>query len=80
MAARGSRGGSLEPSKSLPPCAPVLYFLARVTDPVGAAYGDVAQLGEHGLCKPEVEGSSPFVSTKETCRPADCSAGLLPSA
>ena len=24
--------------------------------------GDVAQLGEHGLCKPEVEGSSPFVS------------------
>ena len=25
--------------------------------------GDVAQLGERGLCKPEVEGSSPFVST-----------------
>ena len=25
--------------------------------------GDVAQLGEHRLCKPGVEGSSPFVST-----------------
>ena len=27
--------------------------------------GDVAQLGEHWLCKPRVEGSSPFVSTNE---------------
>lgn len=26
-------------------------------------YGDVAQLGERRLCKPEVEGSSPFIST-----------------
>lgn len=26
--------------------------------------GDVAQLGEHCLCKAGVEGSSPFVSTK----------------
>jgi hypothetical protein len=25
--------------------------------------GDVAQLVERGLCKPEVEGSIPFVST-----------------
>ena len=25
--------------------------------------GDVAQLGEHRLCKPGVEGSIPFVST-----------------
>ena len=30
------------------------------------AHGDVAQLGEHRLCKPRVEGSSPFVSTKNT--------------
>jgi hypothetical protein len=30
---------------------------------VGGA-GDVAQLGERRLCKPEVEGSIPFVSTK----------------
>ena len=29
-----------------------------------AAYGDVAQLGERGLCKPEAEGSSPFISTR----------------
>jgi hypothetical protein len=29
------------------------------------AHGDVAQLGERGLCKPEAEGSSPFVSTKK---------------
>ena len=28
--------------------------------------GDVAQLGERGLCKPEVEGSNPFVSTNFT--------------
>ena len=27
--------------------------------------GDVAQLGEHCLCKAGVEGSSPFVSTGE---------------
>ncbi len=26
--------------------------------------GDVAQLGERGLCKPEVAGSIPVVSTK----------------
>ncbi len=26
-------------------------------------FGDVAQLGEHRLCKPGVDGSSPFVST-----------------
>ena len=25
-------------------------------------FGDVAQLGERRLCKPEVEGSIPFVS------------------
>ena len=45
--------------------------------------GDVAQLGEHWLCKPRVEGSSPFVSTKEYSqvvslfgsRPASCSRG-----
>ena len=30
------------------------------------AHGDVAQLGEHRLCKPRVVGSSPIVSTKET--------------
>ena len=34
------------------------------------AHGDVAQLGEHRLCKPRVEGSSPFVSTKKKRRPA----------
>lgn len=30
--------------------------------PLRGVFGDVAQLGERGLCKPEVEGSSPFVS------------------
>ena len=30
--------------------------------------GDVAQLGEHCLCKAGVEGSSPFVSTREGIR------------
>lgn len=28
--------------------------------------GDVAQLGERGLCKPEVVGSNPIVSTTHT--------------
>jgi hypothetical protein len=27
-------------------------------------------LGERGLCKPEAEGSSPFVSTRQNHRPA----------
>ena len=43
------------------------------------AHGDVAQLGEHRLCKPGVEGSSPFVSTREhagrerfSSRPVSC--------
>ncbi len=27
------------------------------------ANGDVAQLGERGLCKPEVVGSNPIIST-----------------
>ena len=31
------------------------------------AHGDVAQLGEHGLCKPGVGGSSPLVSTLYLC-------------
>jgi hypothetical protein len=31
--------------------------------PVKPCFGDVAQLGEHRLCKPGVDGSSPFVST-----------------
>ena len=30
-----------------------------------SARGDVAQLGEHRLCKPEVTGSSPVVSTTQ---------------
>ena len=30
-----------------------------------AATGDVAQLGEHRLCKPGVTGSSPVVSTND---------------
>ena len=29
----------------------------------GFVHGDVAQLGERGLCKPEVVGSSPIIST-----------------
>ena len=36
------------------------------------ALGDVAQLGEHRLCKPGVEGSSPFVSTRYLSGPALC--------
>lgn len=35
-------------------------------------FGDVAQLGEHRLCKPGVEGSSPFVSTRYLSGPALC--------
>ncbi len=31
--------------------------------PVPGFFGDVAQLGEHRLCKPGVGGSSPLVST-----------------
>jgi hypothetical protein len=30
-------------------------------------FGDVAQLGERRLCKPEVEGSIPFVSILVAC-------------
>ena len=37
---------------------------------VHATYGDVAQLGERGLCKPEAEGSSPFISTRIVNAPA----------
>jgi hypothetical protein len=39
--------------------------------PCPLAPGDVAQLGEHSLCKAGVEGSSPFVST--------CRAGWQPA-
>ena len=39
------------------------------------AHGDVAQLGEHGLCKPGVGGSSPLVSTL-----CPCCSELLPLA
>ena len=41
------------------------------------AHGDVAQLGEHWLCKPGVEGSSPFVSTMRIRRPEACIASGL---
>ena len=40
--------------------------------------GDVAQLGERGLCKPEAEGSSPFVSTIETAGRRAFSGARLP--
>jgi hypothetical protein len=30
---------------------------------MASAFGDIAQLGERGLCKPEVVGSNPIVST-----------------
>ena len=41
------------------------HFETRVLGGEELAFppGDVAQLGEHRLCKPGVEGSSPFVST-----------------
>tara|TARA_Y100001960_G_scaffold333891_1_gene441969 strand:- start:2853 stop:2984 length:132 start_codon:yes stop_codon:yes gene_type:complete len=29
-------------------------------------FGDIAQLVEHLLCKQEVKGSTPFISTKDT--------------
>ena len=29
-------------------------------------FGELAQLGERGLCKPEVRGSIPLFSTRET--------------
>lgn len=32
-------------------------------DALSPIYGDVAQLGERQLCKLDVEGSSPFIST-----------------
>jgi hypothetical protein len=38
--------------------------------------GDVAQLGERGLCKPEVVGSIPIISTKTT-RHGEDGAGTL---
>ena len=41
------------------------------------ARGDVAQLGEHRLCKPGVGGSSPLVSTLPKCRILEL--GYLPA-
>ncbi len=41
----------------------VALFEAPGKSRQGDSRGDVAQLGEHRLCKPGVEGSSPFVST-----------------
>ena len=35
----------------------------QTAKPTNLKFGDVAQLGEHCLCKAGVEGSSPFVST-----------------
>lgn len=43
-------------------------FIAHGASHVCLSRGDVAQLGERGLCKPEVVGSNPIVSTIE--RPA----------
>jgi hypothetical protein len=34
-------------------------------------FGDVAQLGERGLCKPEVVGSIPIISTSYAVEIAD---------
>ncbi len=36
--------------------------------PAAGYTGDVAQLGERGLCKPEVVGSIPIISTMEAER------------
>ncbi len=42
---------------------------ARAESPLGRLLrGDVAQLGERGLCKPEVVGSIPIVSTNHSSR------------
>jgi hypothetical protein len=38
----------------------------------GEVAGDVAQVAEHRLCKAGVEGSSPFVSTRNSRRSATC--------
>ena len=35
--------------------------------------GDIAQLGERSLCKAEVTGSIPVISTKDTRKPGDAS-------
>ena len=47
-------------------CDSWAWRAARADARIRGRLGDVAQLGEHRLCKPRVEGSSPFVSTKET--------------
>ena len=51
----------------------LIYYLGelRTVTPLLQLLGDVAQLGERWLCKPEVRGSIPLVSIEcphESCR------------
>lgn len=49
-----------------PPLLSRINTPARAESPLGCLlFGDLAQLGERGLCKPEVRGSIPLIST--TC-------------
>ena len=43
-------------------------FLRPVASSLIAGFGDVAQLGEHCLCKAGVRGSSPLISTDSLIR------------
>jgi hypothetical protein len=40
-------------------------FLQEYSRVTGREKGDIAQLGERRLCKPEVTGSIPVISTRE---------------
>lgn len=44
-------------------CTPIGIKIPPTLDALSPIYGDVAQLGERQLCKLDVEGSSPFIST-----------------
>ena len=61
--------GPRPPSRPLPSDHRDVVFYKRLVESAEKnvarlrAVGDVAQLGERGLCKPEVEGSIPSVST-----------------
>ena len=64
MAGRAGAPGGAEASADAPVGAPAHRCESAAT--IGGADGDVAQLGEHLLCKEGVRGSSPLISTIAT--------------
>ena len=60
---RGSRCLQRTPSRKRPTQGPRRTASQPGPDTIAAADGDVAQLGEHLLCKEGVRGSSPLIST-----------------